>query len=200
MYIRRRHRTHKRRVKFYLIAVILGFSLAVELGRSPSVVRVGAQDTPMSETTITATPTVTPTNTPTPTPTLIPEYRLENAIQPYKISGLQYEYAQYIWNLWAGHGNRLQAVAFCTNISEGHLDDNATGYNTDGTDDRGCWSWNTVHNLPDTLTRDCRQATDYTYAVWQKRMNLGVTDGFQGMWYGYGSKNYYNCLNILKNE
>lgn len=137
----------------------------------------------------TPTATITPTTTPTMTPTPVPQYSMGKYADD--------KYAQYIWSKWAPHGNRAQAVALCTNIAEGHLDDNATGYNTDGTDDRGCWSWNTVHNLPDDITRNCFKATDLTYDTWKYRMSLGVTDGFQGMWYGYGSRNYGICINDL---
>ena len=133
--------------------------------------------------------TPSPTATPTMTPTPVPQYSMGKYAND--------EYAKYIWEKWSEHGNRAQAVALCTNIAEGHLDDNATGYNTDGTDDRGCWSWNSVHNLPDDLTRNCYKATDYTYNVWLKRVGMGFTDGFSGMWYGYGSKNYNLCMASL---
>jgi len=122
-----------------------------------------------------------PTLTPTPTPKYVNRYAGD-------------KYADYIWSKWAPHGNRAQAVALCTNIAEGHLDDSAYNVNKDGSNDKGCWQWNSIHNLPDSLTMDCIKATDYTYAVWEKRLNMGITDGFQGMWYGYGSKNFNICM------
>lgn len=140
-------------------------------------------------TTPTPTATLTPTATPTVTPTPMPQYSMGK----YSDN----EYAQYIWSKWAPHGNRAQAVALCTNIAEGHLDDNAYNVNTDGSTDAGCWQWNSIHNLPDSITRDCKVATDYTYKVWLKRVGLGVPDGFQGMWYGYGSRNYQLCMESL---
>lgn len=138
---------------------------------------------------------LTPTATPTPSPT--PYYSMETLIQSRGISGSQREYADYIWDKWAPHGNRAQAVALCTNMAEGHLDDASFNINTDGSTDKGCWQWNSIHSLSDSLTMNCNEATDYTYAVWKKRVSLGIPDGFSGMWYGYGSNNYNLCMEML---
>ena len=139
---------------------------------------------------------LTPTLTPTPTP--VPVYDIKKLISARNIGGRQEEYARYIWSKWSPHGNYHQAAALCTNMAEGHLDDNAYNVNTNGSTDKGCWQWNSIHNLPDSLTMNCIEATDYTYAVWLKRLNMGITDGFYGMWYGYGSRNYNICMNSLQ--
>lgn len=143
----------------------------------------------------TPTATLTPTTTPMPTYTQIspsmPRYSLG------KYSGN--EYAEYIWAKWAPHGNRAQAVALCTNIAEGHLDDNATHVNPENGTDRGCWQWSDKYHpdVSDEVARNCFKATDLTYDTWKYRMSLGITDGFQGMWYGYGSNNYNLCMASL---
>lgn len=175
----------KHYLKISILAVIVAGVIFFELIRMP--IKVSASETVV--TTPTPTATLTPTTIPTMTPTSIPQYSMGK----YSDN----EYAQYIWSKWAPHGNRAQAVALCTNIAEGHLDDNAYNVNTDGSTDAGCWQWNSIHNLPDSITRNCKEATDYTYKVWERRMSLGVTDGFQGMWYGYGSNNYQLCMNSL---
>ena len=174
----------KRYLKVSILAVIVAGIIFIEMIRIP--IRVSAEPV-VKKSFTTPSPTSTPTMTPTPTP--IPQYSLG------KYAGNTY--AEYIWSKWAPHGNRAQAVALCTNIAEGHLDDNAYNVNTDGSTDAGCWQWNSIHNLPDSITRNCKEATDYTYKVWLKRMNLGILDGFQGMWYGYGSNNYQLCMNSL---
>lgn len=130
-----------------------------------------------------------PTAIPTPTSIPTPEYTLGK----YKDN----DYARYIWSKWESHGNYLQAVALCTNIAEGNLQDEAYNVNTDGSFDKGCWQYNSIHQLPDDVTMDCYKATDYTYNVWLRRIKLGFKDGFSGMWYGYGSRNYYQCFNNL---
>ena len=130
-----------------------------------------------------------PTATPTPTPQYINTYAGD-------------KYADYIWSKWAPHGNRAQAVALCTNLAEGHLDDNATHVNPGNGTDRGCWQWNDKHHpdVADDVARNCFKATDLTYDTWKYRMSLGVTDGFQGMWYGYNSSNYHLCMqNVSRN-
>ena len=171
-----------RKLKLYTLAILLGAGLAIHLSHSV----VKAQVVEKIE-----------------KPWKVTRYVItESAIIAQKYTLGKYagnEYAQYIWNKWAGDGNRAQAVALCTNIAEGHLDDNATGYNENGTTDIGCWQWNGVHGLPDSLTRNCKAATDYTYKVWEKRMNMGIADGFTGMWYGYGSANYNLCMESLLN-
>jgi hypothetical protein len=174
----------KRYLKVSILAVIVAGIIFLEMIRIP--IKVSAEPV---ITTPTPTATLTPTATPTVTPTPMPQYSMGK----YSDN----EYAQYIWSKWAPHGNHAQAVALCTNIAEGHLDDNAYNVNTDGSTDAGCWQWNSIHNLPDSITRNCKEATDYTYKVWLKRMNLGILDGFQGMWYGYGSNNYQLCMNSL---
>lgn len=172
--------SQSRKLKLYVVAILLGAGLAIHLSHAV----VKAQVVEKIE-----------------KPWRVTRYVItESAIIAQKYTLGKYaanEYAQYIWNKWAGDGNRAQAVALCTNIAEGHLDDNATGHNINGTDDRGCWQYNSVHNLPDSLTRNCKAATDYTYPIWQKRMNLGIQDGFAGMWYGYGSPNFDKCMNDL---
>lgn len=172
----------KHTLRIIILAVMLGGITFFEIVRTPH--KVIAIE---SKTVVNILPSVTPTPTLTPTP--VPQYSMG------KYSGN--EYAEYIWAKWAPHGNRAQAVALCTNIAEGHLDDNATGVNTDGSTDSGCWQWNSIHNLSDSITRNCKEATDYTYNVWLKRMGMGITDGFQGMWYGYGSNNYNLCMASL---
>lgn len=169
-----------RKLKLYTVAILLGAGLAIHLSHSV----VKAQVVEKIE-----------------KPWKVTRYVItESAIIAQRYTLGKYaanEYAQYIWDKWAGDGNRAQAVALCTNIAEGHLDDSATGVNTDGTTDSGCWQYNSVHNLPDSLTRNCKAATDYTYPIWQKRMNMGIQDGFAGMWYGYGSANYEKCMDDL---
>lgn len=185
----------KQKIKLYAVAAIIGAGLAFEISRQPGVVRVQAEDVPTPKITVTATPTLT--QTPTPTPTEVPSYDVSRLISNYDLSGLQLQYARYIWDKWAGYGNRLQAVALCTNMSEGHLDDNAYNVNTDGSEDKGCWQWNSIHGYPDSVTKNCFEATDLTFKVFEKRMGLGILEGFSGMWYGYGSANFYRCLDII---
>ena len=168
----------KRYLKVSILAVIVAGIIFLEMIRIP--IKVTAIERVMVP-----TPSAAPTATTTPAP----RYSLGKYANNI--------YAQYIWSKWAPHGNRAQAVALCTNIAEGHLDDNASNVNADGSIDSGCWQWNSIHNLPDSITRNCKEATDYTYKVWLKRMNLGILDGFQGMWYGYGSNNYQLCMNSL---
>lgn len=176
--------SQSRKLKLYTVAILLGAGLAIHL--SNTVVKAQATETiarPWKVTRHNITETVLAKSA------IIAQYTLG------KYSGIGY--AQYIWDTWAPHGNRAQAVALCTNIAEGHLDDSATGVNTDGSTDAGCWQYNSVHNLPDSLTRNCKAATDYTYKVWKKRINMGIQDGFSGMWYGYGSNNYNLCMQNL---
>lgn len=174
-----------RKLKLYTVAILLGAGLAIHL--SHSVVKAQVVEKIEKPWKVTRHSPVT-------------EVKSAIIAQTYTLGKYATnEYAQYIWDKWAGDGNRAQAVALCTNIAEGHLDDNATGHNENGTDDRGCWQYNSVHNLPDSLTRNCKAATDYTYKVWEKRMNMGVQDGFAGMWYGYGSANYNLCMESLLN-
>jgi len=175
----------KHTLRIIILAVMLGGITFFEIVRTPH--KVIAIE---SKTVVNILPSVTPTPTLTPTP--VPQYSMG------KYAGN--EYAEYIWAKWAPHGNRSQAVALCTNISEGHLDDNATNVNVnnEGTD-RGCWMWNDKYHpdVSDEVARDCIKATDLTYNVWLKRIGMGITDGFQGMWYGYGSKNYNLCIASL---
>lgn len=176
-----------RKIKLYTVAILLGAGLAIHLSHSVVKAQVVEKiEKPWKVTRHVITETVMAKSA------IIAQYTLGKYASN--------EYAQYIWNKWSGDGNRAQAVALCTNIAEGHLDDNATGYNTNGTDDRGCWQMNSIHGLPDTLTRNCKAVTDYVYPIWQKRMNMGVQDGFQGMWYGYGSANYEKCMVDLTTE
>lgn len=168
----------KRYLKVSILAVIVAGIIFLEMIRIP--IKVTAIERVMVP-----TPSAAPTATTTPAP----RYSLGKYANNI--------YAQYIWSKWAPHGNRAQAVALCTNIAEGHLDDNALNVNADGSIDSGCWQWNSIHNLPDSITRNCKEATDYTYKVWLKRIALGIPDGFQGMWYGYGSNNYQLCMNSL---
>lgn len=180
----------KRYLKVSLFAILIAGIVFLEMIRIP--IKVSAEP-------VVTTPTPTATLTPTMTPTGVPRYAQISPSMPRYTLG-KYAgntYAEYIWSKWAPHGNRAQAVALCTNIAEGHLDDNATGVNTDGSVDAGCWQWNSIHNLPDSITRNCKEATDYTYKVWEKRISLGISDGFQGMWYGYGSNNYNLCMGSL---
>ena len=177
----------KRYIKISIFAVMVAGAIFLEMIRIP--MRVSAEPVIVTPT---PTATLTPTATPTTTPTPIPQYSMGKYADD--------AYAQYIWAKWAPHGNRAQAVALCTNIAEGHLDDNATNVNVnnEGTD-RGCWMWNDKYHpdVSDEVARNCFKATDLTYDTWKYRMSLGITDGFQGMWYGYGSNNYNLCINEL---
>ncbi len=180
--------SQSRKLKLYTVAILLGAGLAIHL--SHSVVKaqsIAVVEKPWKVTRHNITEVVMAKSA------IIAQ--VERVYTQGKYAGN--EYAQYIWDKWAPHGNRAQAVALCTNIAEGHLDDSATGVNSDSSVDSGCWQYNSVHNLPDSLTRNCKAATDYTYAIWLKRVGMGIQDGFQGMWYGYGSPNYEKCLNDL---
>lgn len=176
-----------RKLKLYTVAILLGAGLAIHLSHSVVKAQVvqAAVEKPWKVTRHNITEVVMAKSA------IFAQYTLG------KYAGN--EYAEYIWDKWATHGNRAQAVALCTNIAEGHLDDNATGVNENQTLDKGCWQWNSVHGLPDSLTRNCKAATDYTYKVWEKRMGMGIQDGFSGMWYGYNSKNYNLCMESLLN-
>lgn len=186
----------KQKIKLYAVAAILGAGLAFEISRQPGImISVEASEASEAEVVVTATPS--PTLIPSPTPTETPNYTVEKLVAHYGLSGIQEQYARYIWDKWAGYGNRLQAVALCTNMSEGHLDDNAYNVNTDGSEDKGCWQWNSIHGYPDSVTKNCFEATDLTFKVFEKRMGLGILEGFSGMWYGYGSANFYRCLDII---
>lgn len=168
-----------RKIKLYTVAILLGAGLAIHLSHSV----VKAQVVEKIE-----------------KPWKVTRYVItESAIIAQKYTLGKYagnEYAQYIWSKWAGDGNRAQAVALCTNIAEGHLDDNATHVNPGNGTDRGCWQWSDKYHpdVSDDVARNCFKATDLTYKVWEKRMNMGITDGFRGMWYGYGSPNYEKCM------
>lgn len=170
----------KNQIKLYWMAMFLGAFCAIELTtpiKFPMVYATSAQILPL------------PTLTPTPVPQYVNKYAGD-------------KYADYIWAKWASHGNRAQAVALCTNIAEGHFDDSATHVNPGNGTDRGCWQWNDKYhpNVSEEVARNCFKATDLTYDTWVYRMSLGVTDGFEGMWYGYGSKNYKLCMqNVSRN-
>ncbi len=180
----------KRYIKISIFAVMIAGAVFLEMIRMP--IKVSAEPVVKeSFTTPTPTVTLTPTATPTMTPTPVPQYSMGKYADD--------AYAQYIWSKWAPHGNRAQAVALCTNIAEGHLDDNATHVNPGNGTDRGCWQWSDKYHpdVSDEVARNCFKATDLTYDTWKYRMSLGVTDGFQGMWYGYGSNNYNLCMASL---
>lgn len=178
----------KTNLKIILLAFMLGGIVSIEFLRMP--MKVQAISYPPNPT---VTPTMAPTLTPSPTP--IPTYNFQNVVAKYNVQGLQREYADYIWAKWAPHGNEAQAVALCTNIAEGHLDDSATGYNADSDSyDRGCWQFSSLWNpqVTDEQARDCRVATDIAYNKWSAR-----GQSFEGYWYGYGSRNYQLCMATL---
>jgi len=177
-----------RKLKLYFLAFLLGGIVANNI---PVNVPVEATQT---KTTVDVLITPSPILISSPTPTKVPEYDLDTILNYYNAEGLQREYGEYIWNKWKEHGNRLQAVALCTNIAEGHLDDNATGYNEDSNStDRGCWQWNDLYNpgVSDEQARNCKTATDLAYDKWNAR-----GQSFQGYWYGYGSNNYNLCMSL----
>lgn len=189
----------KQKIKLYFLAAVLGAGLAFEISRPPTVTKVNAEEMVMVSAAV-LSPTVT--STPTATPTPVPVYRLENIINHFSLTGVQLEYANYIWDKWQPHGNRLQAVAICTNVGEGHFDDAATNDNGPEGVDRGCWQWNSKYHpeITDEMARNCKTATDITYATWKNRyFNLGLGEGFYPMWYGGASKNFYKCMDIITN-
>lgn len=182
----------KHTLRIIILAVMLGGITFFEIVRTPhKVIAIESKTVVNILPTVTLTPTATPMPRYTHISPSMPRYSLG------KYSGN--EYAEYIWAKWAPHGNRAQAVALCTNIAEGHLDDNATHVNPGNGTDRGCWQWSDKYHpdVSDDVARNCFKATDLTYDTWKYRMSLGVTDGFQGMWYGYGSNNYNLCMASL---
>lgn len=183
----------KQKIKLYILAAIIGAGLAFEVTRAPGVVRVEAQETVKV---VAVAPT--PTNTPSPTPTLVPIYNYEN-VKGYFDSNYGKDskrdgYIDYVWAKWAGDGVNRQVEALCTNFAEGHFTDEATNDNGAEGIDRGCWQWNDYYNpgVTDEQARNCFTATDLTYDKWVSR---GYS--FAGYWYGFGSDNYYRCLDII---
>lgn len=186
----------KQKIKLYLVAALLGAGLAFEITRSPAIVSVEAEERENVTIQISITPTAIPT--PTAKPTAVPEYNYSN-VKAYFDSHYGHDakrdgYIDYVWSKWAGDGVDRQVEALCTNFAEGHFTDEATNDNGSEGVDRGCWQWNDYYNpgVTDEMARNCFTATDLTYNKWVSR---GYS--FAGYWYGFGSDNYYRCLNII---
>lgn len=189
----------KQKIKLYLVAAILGAGLAFEISRPPVVSTVQAKDVAEIVISATPTPTIVHLATPTPTPTSVPVQADMAKLKGYYDANYgpdskRNEYIDYVWAKWAGHGIERQIEAICTNFSEGHFTDGATNDNGSNGVDRGCWQWNNKYNpgVTDEMARNCIVATDLAYDKWVSR---GFS--FAGYWYGFGSDNYYRCLNII---